>query len=161
ASQRLLDDALTRLPPQFMTRLGRAVPVRWSDALPHESYGRAERTDLLLNRRLLPALADGSAATLRSDRPHRSQRRELLATVLHGRPRYRATARRLSDHPRLLARAGCQVKVPRRSRLADNRFVDRSPDPYELTDPEEFVAVNMEYFLLDPAYACRRPALHR
>src|SRR3546814_4690395 len=25
----------------------------------------------------------------------------------------------------------------------------------------EFVAVNLEYFVLDPAYACRRPALHR
>ena len=161
ASQRLLDDALARLPPQFMARLGRAVPVRWSDALPHESYGRAERTDLLLNRRLLPALADGSAATLRSDRPHRSQRRELLATVLHELTHFLDREQRLSDDPRLLDLAGWQVKVHRRSRLMDNRFVDRSPDPYELTDPEEFVAVNMEYFLLDPAYACRRPALHR
>ena len=41
ASQRLLDDALARLPPRFMTRVDRAVPVRWSDALPHPSYGRA------------------------------------------------------------------------------------------------------------------------
>ncbi|MGQ4659648.1 zinc-dependent peptidase [Lysobacter sp. F6437] len=161
ASQRLLDDALARLPPQFMNQLDRAVPVRWSDALPHASYGRAERTDLLLNRRLLPALTDGSAATLRSDRPHRSQRRELLATVLHELTHFLDREQRLSDDPRLLDLAGWQVKVHRRSRLADNRFVDRSPDPYELTDPEEFVAVNMEYFLLDPAYACRRPALHR
>ena len=161
ASQRLLDDALARLPPQFTTHLDRAVPVRWSDALPHASYGRAERTDLLLNRRLLPALADGSAATLRSDRPHRSQRRELLATVLHELTHFLDRDQRLSDDPRLLDLAGWQVKVHRRARHADNRFVDRSPDPYELTDPEEFVAVNVEYFLLDPAYACRRPALHR
>ena len=27
-------------------------------------------------------------------------------------------------------------------------------------EPTEFVAVNLEYFLLDPAYACRRPALY-
>ncbi len=161
ASQRLLDDALAQLPPRFMTRVDRAVPVRWSDALPHASYGRAERTDLLLNRRLLPALTDGSATTLRSDRPHRSQRRELLATVLHELTHFLDRDQRLSDDPRLLDIAGWQVKVHRRARLADNRFVDRSPDPYELTDPEEFVAVNMEYFLLDPDYACRRPALNR
>lgn len=29
------------------------------------------------------------------------------------------------------------------------------------SNPREFVAVNMEYFLLDPSYACRRPALYR
>lgn len=35
-----------------------------------------------------------------------------------------------------------------------------APDPYELSSPKEFIAVNMEYFLLDPSYACRRPALN-
>jgi hypothetical protein len=45
-------------------------------------------------------------------------------------------------------------------RTHDNAFSDRSPDRYELTSPVEFVAVNLEYFLLDPAYACRRPALY-
>nr|GFD54812.1 hypothetical protein [Tanacetum cinerariifolium] len=41
-----------------------------------------------------------------------------------------------------------------------NGQVARSPDIYEISSPLEFVAVNMEYFLLDPAYACRRPALY-
>src|SRR5690606_12420791 len=35
----------------------------------------------------------------------------------------------------------------------------RTPDPYELEDAQEFVAVNLEYFLLDPEYGCRRPGL--
>ncbi|ERI51213.1 hypothetical protein N878_23385, partial [Pseudomonas sp. EGD-AK9] len=39
--------------------------------------------------------------------------------------------------------------------------VARSPDVYELSRPLEFVAVNLEYFLLDPGYACRRPSLAR
>lgn len=34
----------------------------------------------------------------------------------------------------------------------------RSQDPYEFAKPEESFAVNMEYFLMDPEYACRRPA---
>uniref|UniRef100_UPI0035623694 DUF7844 domain-containing protein n=1 Tax=Halopseudomonas sp. TaxID=2901191 RepID=UPI0035623694 len=36
----------------------------------------------------------------------------------------------------------------------------RTPDAYELSNPREFVAVNLEYFLLDPEYRCRRPGLH-
>ncbi|KQB52369.1 hypothetical protein AQS70_14625 [Pseudomonas endophytica] len=67
-----------------------------------------------------------------------------------------------SDDPRLLDLAGWQQYVGRRGeREQDNHQVVRSPDLYEVTNPKEFVAVNMEYFLLDPAYACRRPALYR
>ncbi len=68
----------------------------------------------------------------------------------------------LSDDPRLLDLAGWQQYVGRRGeREQDNHQIVRSPDLYEITNPREFVAVNMEYFLLDPAYACRRPALYR
>ncbi len=66
----------------------------------------------------------------------------------------------LSDDPRLLDLAGWQQYVGRRGeREEQNRQIVRSPDIYEVSSPKEFVAVNMEYFLLDPAYACRRPAL--
>jgi len=66
----------------------------------------------------------------------------------------------LSDDPRLLDLAGWQQYVGRRGeREQQNRQIVRSPDIYEVSSPKEFVAVNMEYFLLDPTYACRRPAL--
>lgn len=74
------------------------------------------------------------------------------------------TARRftLSDDPRLLDLAGWPQYVGRRGeREQYNRQIARSPDIYETSSPKEFVAVNMEYFLLDPSYACRRPALYR
>ncbi|MVV47280.1 DUF4105 domain-containing protein [Pseudomonas sp. PB120] len=68
----------------------------------------------------------------------------------------------LSDDPRLLDLAGWQQYVGRRGeREQHNRQIARSPDIYETTSPKEFVAVNMEYFLLDPSYDCRRPALYR
>jgi hypothetical protein len=73
------------------------------------------------------------------------------------------TARRftLSDDPRLLDLAGWPQYVGRRGeREQHNRQIVRSPDIYETSSPKEFVAVNMEYFLLDPSYACRRPALY-
>ncbi|MDD0977015.1 DUF4105 domain-containing protein [Pseudomonas fontis] len=67
----------------------------------------------------------------------------------------------LSDDPRLLDLAGWPQYVGRRGeREQGNHQVSRTPDSYELSSPKEFVAVNMEYFLLDPSYACRRPALH-
>lgn len=36
----------------------------------------------------------------------------------------------------------------------------RSPDRYEYTNSAESFSVNMEYFLLDPEYACRRPVVY-
>ncbi|WP_397450805.1 DUF4105 domain-containing protein [Pseudomonas sp. NA-150] len=67
----------------------------------------------------------------------------------------------LSDDPRLLDLAGWPQYVGRRGeREEKNHQVARSPDIYEITNPREFVAVNMEYFLLDADYACRRPALY-
>ncbi|TWC32744.1 uncharacterized protein DUF4105 [Pseudomonas sp. SJZ079] len=66
----------------------------------------------------------------------------------------------LSDDPRLLDLAGWPQYVGRRgAREQHNGQVARSPDRYELSNPREFVAVNLEYFLLDPSYACRRPSL--
>ena len=41
-----------------------------------------------------------------------------------------------------------------------NEVIFRSPDPYEFQSIEEHFAVNMEYFVLDPEYGLRRPALH-
>ncbi|MGA4633625.1 DUF4105 domain-containing protein [Pseudomonas solani] len=200
ASQQLLDEALAALPPSFIQRLDRRVEVTWADDLPDNAYGRATRIDALdLNRALLPALADGSAASEKTHRPHGTVRRELLATVLHelthlyDRARWRTAAERsqqfrcglaasstglvgqrgecrgqvarrfsLSDDPRLLDLAGWPQQVGRRgAREAENHQAARSPDLYELSNPREFVAVNMEYFLLDPAFACRRPALYR
>ncbi|WP_433768180.1 DUF4105 domain-containing protein [Pseudomonas putida] len=68
----------------------------------------------------------------------------------------------LSDDPRLLDLAGWQQYVGRRGeREQHNRQIARSPDIYETSSPKEFVAVNMEYFLLDASYACRRPSLYR
>ncbi|MDZ3994417.1 DUF4105 domain-containing protein [Pseudomonas sp. Teo4] len=68
----------------------------------------------------------------------------------------------LSDDPRLLDLAGWPQYVGRRGeREQHNGQGVRSPDTYELSSPKEFIAVNMEYFLLDPSYGCRRPALNQ
>lgn len=88
---------------------------------------------------------------------------QLGAVGLPGHCR-QASARRfsLSDDPALLELAGWARRPGGRgAREHDNGHISRSPDDYELSSPLEFVAVNLEYFLLDPSYACRRPSLHR
>ncbi|WP_085606445.1 MULTISPECIES: DUF4105 domain-containing protein [unclassified Pseudomonas] len=199
ASQALLDEAMQALPPSFIERLDRRIDVGWTDDMPGNAYGQATLvSELDLNRKLLASLTDGSAAKQKTNRPHGTVRRELLATVLHeithiyDRARLWPAAERtliqrctrrnnsagligipdecrgqngrrftLSDDPRLLDLAGWQQYVGRRGeREQHNRQIARSPDLYEISSPKEFVAVNMEYFLLDPSYACRRPALY-
>lgn len=200
ASQQLLDDAADKLPPAFRERLDREIEVEWRDDLPANGMGQARGPQrIALNRKYLADLTDGSAASRQTGRVHGTERRELLATLLHELTHVYDRARlwsaeekreirrctrqeetlgriaqptdcrgqsgrrfTLSDDPRLLDLAGWPQRAGQRGRReAHNGFVLRSPDVYELSNPREFVAVNMEYFLLDPSYACRRPALYR
>lgn len=164
ATRRLLDAAVQRLPPAWLDAVDRRVTVEWRDDLPKQVHGRALARRILLDKSLLadwmtrPADADDDS---RHDDP---ATRAALAAVIHELAHFydRSAQGGLSSDPRLLDLAGWQVR-PLWTWLGlrtDNDFVDRSPDRYELTSPTEFVAVNLEYFLLDPAYACRRPALH-
>ncbi|MBF0361605.1 MAG: DUF4105 domain-containing protein [Oligoflexia bacterium] len=41
-----------------------------------------------------------------------------------------------------------------------NTNVGSSPDPYEFSSYDESMPVNMEFFLLDPEFKCRRPAVY-
>ncbi|WP_295476719.1 DUF4105 domain-containing protein [uncultured Pseudomonas sp.] len=115
-----------------------------------------ELTHVYDRARLWPA--DQRALIVRCARQHATLGKVGLADECRGQTERRFT---LSDDPRLLDLAGWQQYVGRRGeREQHNGQMVRSPDTYELTSPLEFVAVNMEYFLLDPAYACRRPALY-
>jgi hypothetical protein len=160
ATQQILGEAVRRLPPAWVEALDRHIRVEWRGNLPDRVHGRARGARLLLRSTLLddwmarPADAgDDDPAT-----------RAALAAVVHELAHFldRSPRERMSRDPRLLDLAGWQVAPLRLGlRTSRNAFTDRSPDRYELDSPAEFVAVNLEYFVLDPAYACRRPALHR
>ncbi|MCI2263607.1 DUF4105 domain-containing protein [Xanthomonas indica] len=161
ASQAVLAAAQARLPPAWAAALPAGLPLQWRDDLPAQVHGRAQARRLLLNKRLL---RDWMAAAGDTDPAADPARRPALAAVLHELAHFydRAAAGRLSSDPRLLDLAGWQVSPMRLGlRRGQNRFTERSPDRYELQSPAEFVAVNLEHFLLDPEYACRRPALAR
>jgi hypothetical protein len=159
ATRQLLDDAVRRLPASWTDALDPRIDVEWRDDLPDEVHGRAKARQLLLKRVLLD---DWMARPPDADIADPATR-AALAAVIHELAHFydRTSQGRLSSDPRLLDLAGWQVSPMRFGlRLHDNAFRDRSPDSYELESPTEFVAVNLEYFLLDPAYACRRPALY-
>ncbi|MEF3081309.1 DUF4105 domain-containing protein [Luteimonas sp. SMYT11W] len=140
-------DALARLPPDWRSAPALDVVIDWRDDLPDDVHGRTFGPHLRLRRALLD---DAAAAPLRA---------ALLHEFAH---RYdRSSHGGLSRDPRLLDLAGWPQRPLRFGlRVRDNAMRDRSPDEYERTSPAEFVAVNLEHFLLDTEYACRRPALH-
>ena len=155
ASRALLQEAVSRLPPAWTSSLEPGIAVQWRDDLPAHVHGRATGRRMLLQRALLESwMARGHEAP--------GTPSPALAAVIHELAHFhdRSGAGGLSRDPRLLDLAGWQVRPFRLlPRLGGNAFSERSPDPYELEDPAEFVAVNLEHFVLDPAYGCRRPAL--
>jgi hypothetical protein len=175
ASQALLDLALPRLPPAWSAAIQTPPTLHWRDDLPAQVHGRAQARRLLLNKALLRAWmrqrdgdadlhADGLDRVVADGAGDGGAARAAIAALLHELAHFydRSAAGRLSSDPRLLDLAGWQVSPMRLGlRAGRNAFSERSPDRYELQSPAEFVAVNLEHFLLDPDYACRRPALAR
>ena len=158
---------------QLLARLelnARLLPKLVDGSAAREQTGRAHGT---LQRELLASLLHelthlyDRARLWDAETQHLQQncRRRVASAGMIGLPAEcrGQTARRfsLSDDPRLLDLAGWPQYVGRRGqREQHNGQVARSPDAYELSNPREFVAVNLEYFLLDPSYACRRPELY-
>jgi hypothetical protein len=152
ASEQLLAAGWARLTPRWRQALPATITLQWSDRLPAHVHGRAIRQQLLLDRRLLDGWMQAPA---QDDDP---ARRAALAALLHELGHFLDRRLHLSNDPQLLDLAGWQ-RQPWRPWRGSNHFSDRSPDRYELAAPREFVAVNLEHFLLDADYACRRPAL--
>lgn len=159
ATQALVHDVLPRLPAAWREGLPAGLVLQWRDDLPAHVAGRRVGDRVLLPRRSLEtwktrdSLAPDDASVL-------AVRQALVHELAHSYDRARRNV--LSDDPRLRDLAGWQRSVlPLAGRRSRNDFVARTPDPYERERPSEFVAVNLEYFVLDPDYGCRRPALHR
>ncbi|WP_313927879.1 DUF4105 domain-containing protein [Pseudoxanthomonas sp.] len=159
ATQALVDDVLPRLPEAWRDGLPSNLVLQWRDDLPPHVAGRRSGHRILLPRRLLQGWEARDAVP-----PDDASLREVRAALVHelAHSYDRAQGNVLSGDPRLRDLAGWQRSVfPMAGRRSRNDFMARSPDAYELERPSEFVAVNLEHFVLDPAYGCRRPALHR
>ncbi|MCL1527230.1 DUF4105 domain-containing protein [Xanthomonas nasturtii] len=158
ASNALVQHVAQRLPQGWTQRLGAPIQLQWRSDLPAQVHGRAIGNRILLDRALLQAWsAQPEEARGDSNAP---ATRAAMAALIHELAHVldRSANSALSRDPRLRDLAGWQVRPWRVGRGA-NQFSDRSPDDYERRSPAEFVAVNLEHYVLDADYACRRPAL--
>ena len=159
ATRALVDDVLPRLPPAWREGLPSGLVLQWRDDLPAHVAGRRVGHRVLLSRQLLQAWKTRDMETP-GDAAVSAVREALVHELAHSYDRTQRNV--LSDDPRLRDLAGWQRSVfPLAGRRSRNDFNARSPDAYERERPSEFVAVNLEHFVLDPSYGCRRPALHR
>ncbi|MDO5609883.1 MAG: zinc-dependent peptidase [Pseudomonadota bacterium] len=165
ASDDLIAAANARLPPRLRQELDGSWQLDWRDDLPPDVHGRTLGRRIMLRRDLLDGWVEHRPADIDLDIAdwHPAARTALVALLHELAHRWDDSAEgRLSRDPRFRELAGWQPSaIPLAGQRRRNDFRDRSPDPYELTSPAEFFAVNVEYFLLDREYACRRPALHR
>ncbi|MBO9740388.1 DUF4105 domain-containing protein [Xanthomonas axonopodis pv. begoniae] len=158
ASNALVQQVAQRLPQGWTQRMTAPIQLQWRTDLPAQVHGRAIGNRILLDRALLQAWS-AQSDQLRSDR-NAAATRAAMAALIHELAHVldRGAGSALSRDRRLRDLAGWQVRPWRLGRGA-NRFSDRSPDGYERRSPAEFVAVNLEHYVLDADYACRRPAL--
>jgi len=149
SAAQVLRDAPALLPPSWQARFVAPVTVAWSDRLPDNVHGRTRQGAITLRRDLLDAV-----------RPGEPLPRAVQAALIHELTHVldRADGGGWSSSARWRDLAGWQQRPWRLGRGA-NAFTERSPDPYERHSPAEYLAVNAEYYLLDPDFACRRPAL--
>lgn len=139
-ARHLLDSTAALLPAAWQAD-GRVLDLRFDRQLADNQAGHHWRGKISLN----PALLSAEAAS----GPDRA-RASLIHEIAHAFDRQGG---RWSSAPVFRRLAGWD-------RLgSDNAYRLRSPDDYERHSPAESFAVNLEGFLLDPAYACRRPAL--
>ncbi len=90
---------------------------------------------------------------------HKSSYRLALATLLHEVTHGYDFQTKISSERRFKHLLSFTVNFLKITSQKNNSAF-RSPDPYEWTSPAEGFAVNMEFFLLDPQFRCRRPALY-
>lgn len=149
AAERALQQVRMRMPPSWQGRFQQPVKVRWSDTLPAHVHGRARNGTITLQRALLDSVQE--------DQP---LPRPLEAALIHELTHVldRSPQGGWSRDARLRDLAGWQRRPWKLGRTG-NAFSGRSPDDYERASPAEFLAVNAEHLLLDPDYACRRPAV--
>ncbi|AOD14904.1 DUF4105 domain-containing protein [Xanthomonas fragariae] len=158
ATHALVRQVAQRLPQGWTQRLTTPIQLQWRTDLPAQVHGRAIGQRILLDRRLLQAWsAQSEHARTDIDTP---ATRAAMAALVHELAHVldRGAHSAFSRDGRLRDLAGWQVRPWRIGRSA-NQFSDRIPDDYERRSPAEFVAVNLEHYVLDADYPCRRPAL--
>jgi hypothetical protein len=171
-----LKEVLTKVPASFEKGLPSKITIKIktfanSEKMPDicESnnpadakfvYGEYEKlsNSLIISTGVLSEIEKGSKNSKKISCQHKNLYEQAIATIIHElthaydyqnkKPSQQAEFKDIAGFKRSLFFDKNQNKTPL-----------RSMDDYELKSPEEAFAVNMEYFSLDPEFACRRPVM--
>jgi hypothetical protein len=169
-----LAEALELLPESFVTALPASIKVKTKQYSGPQSmpvgvcdstekarfrYGEysSHSKTLTLNKALLPELARGRAQSTQINCRHKSLYDEALATIIHELTHAYDASARVSRTRAFSVLAGFRRSFFGHSAVNEDPM--RSADAYEYENVREALAVNMEYFVLDPEFQCRRPSL--
>jgi hypothetical protein len=167
--QTLLSEAAASLPAKLKAELNRPVVVEFTALDSNtvfkspcvvqkepQQYGTIKNGKVLLHKNLLPKLKSPESFAC----GHQGWVKHTLATLIHETIHLWEKDRKmqLSESREYTALAMGTMNHFGRNKLR-NTSTTRLPDAYELKNTAEHFAVNTEYFLLDPEYACRRPLL--
>jgi len=184
----LLDEANTLIPSKIRDQFPQGLEVSLQD-LGSQTHGRlVQRKTLVLNSRVLAEIDDLESPSYREAlktllhevahaydlnwSPSKSER--ALHAICADQQQFNPTHLTLECSIRLrqwsrvstrvdyIALAGWYPSGFQDGSLSSkNNFQYRSPNPYELKNLQEHFAVNVEHYLVDPNYTCRRPTLAR
>lgn len=179
----LLKEAKTRLPEKILAEISEVqiesrfigtqfleadkyfCPQEENDNLQYAYVShKAKKSVLVVDDNLLELLRRSRAGKISGEIrcPHKTIRQFALATLIHELTHVYDLKHRLSfskDYRRLVGGRLSWWKNRGRGVLM-NQNPGTSPDTYEYENLRENLAVNMEYFLLDRDYKCRRPAMY-
>lgn len=122
-------------------------------------YGKYSNRLIQINERFLHDIKLGPLSARSFKGGHKNMYRLAKAVVIHELGHYyeQFSSSKPSNDKRFLKLSDMRVKYFTRRHEVLSK--PSSPDAYEYTNASEKFAVNLEYFLLDPEYACRRPSL--
>jgi hypothetical protein len=115
-----------------------------------------------LDRQLLLWIENGMLRALKYPCQHGDSFRLLQGILLHELFHlYDLHVFSISNHPLFLNAADWRKTgfILKTRNSNQNSHPLRSPDYYEFKSPQEYFAVNFEFFILDSTYQCRRPTL--
>lgn len=181
ALEKALNEVSGLLPFKFKTGLPASIQLQVKDLSDHQSipadvcslsaennkkhvrpfvYGEYDNIKdiLILNKAVVNELIKGRSASVLITCQHKSLYDQAISTIVHELTHaYDSNNHFISSSQDFVTRAG--FKLGFFGFRSKNKEAMRSADSYELKNSAEAFAVNMEYFTMDPEYACRKPAM--
>lgn len=174
-----LDSVMSKVPAKFRDGLPKTINIKVSNlegkAMPdicsitdekdprlNFKYGQYRQIDssLTLNSAVVAELVRGERASLKTTCQHKSLYAQAVATIIHEITHaYDMNSGKPSQTPLYRNAAGFKKFLVFETKR--NKDAMRSMDEYEFKNASESFAVNMEYFMMDEEFRCRKPVIFR